>query len=685
MPAAERTHPVAEQAGAGAVMVLAAQRFASPLPPDAEPEPGQQAWEDLPFVTALLPRLHQAYRKLAYDVEIVENPVRRTVLEKWDDAVTKGFRIVHVISHGATSLADAVRSRSAEDSEQLCFVPSCGQTGNGTDVVQWVRTAHRRAEPMLFVVDLCRAGRAARIAQLAQVPDDELNAWVVAATSPAEPAYDGTFSEIVGEVLEQIAANGLDTDPSIEFVRWDRLVFVIQQRLTAAGSTQRIHATKIDPSQPPPELPFFRNPNWVSDERRARVQAITPPVRPFVADLGADHFIDRVGDHFVGRRQQLGDLAPWLDDVTVGGLKVVTGAPGAGKSALLGALACAGHPEIVAAVPDVRACLAAQCPEGTPSANDGLAAIHARGRDLDAVLVSLAAQWRLDPGEGALSARALVAAVLDLETVPALVFDALDEADDPVHLLRELLLPLVRAVRADGAPACRLLVGTRRRPDFEPLLKQAGAAGAVVDLDDVPEAELRADLEQHLLRVLADHTAYREPARRHVRAVLARTVARTLAEDPRRRREWGPFLVARIFSRSLVALQPATDAVSAAVLGASAPRTLPDVLELDLSLHPEKDALRAALAAVAWAKGQGFPTEAVAAIAPAFHRSVTEDNVRELLAAGRFYLRTSVEADGSVLYRLFHQGLADYLKATPWGKESGHEDPGSPRDRELPS
>lgn len=93
---------------------------------------------------------------------------------------------------------------------------------------------------------------------------------------------------------------------------------------------------------------------------------------------------------------------------------------------------------------------------------------------------------------------------------------------------------------------------------------------------------------------------------------------------------------------------------------------MPDVLELDLSLQDDGPRLRAVLAAVAWAKGEGFPTEAIAAVAPEFDPGVSEENVRPLLEAARFYLRTGVENDGSTLYRLFHQGLADYLRARPY-------------------
>ena len=654
----------------GSVLLMASQHFASSTPEGAEPEPFHPTWEELPFIDKLLPRLSRAYTNLSYSIDLVKDPVRLEVMNKWDNAITYGFQIVHVISHGSTSLSDPTRSRSADDPEQLNFVPSCGHPGNGTDVVQWIRTAHRQPQPMLFIVDLCRAGRAARISHLTNVHAEDLHAWVIAATSQTDVAYDGRFSEAVADVLEQIADNGLDTDPSIEFVRWSRLVRAMQLRLEASGSSQRIHATMIDPSQPLPFLRFFRNPNWSPDVQREKLERINTSVRAFATDLGAEHFLDRVGDHFVGRHQQLSELAPWLDDMAIGGLRVVTGAPGSGKSALLGALACAGHCEIVAVVPEIRAYLAAQCPEGAPSPNNSLAAIHARGRDLETILRSLAEQWSITGATEPVTPSTIISAISKFDAIPALIFDALDEADNPIELTHELLLPFATRTRPDGSPICRLVIGTRRGPAAEPLITRAVATGdALVDLDVVPTNELRADLERHLLRALADMPPYKEPRQRPIRSALAAAVANTLTASSHTPREWGSFLVARIFSRSLVTLPPATDVQTAITLGASVPQSLPDVLELDLSLHADRPKLRAVLAAIAWAKGLGFPTDAILAVAPEFDSGVQESNVRALLNNARFYLRTSIDEDGATLYRLFHQGLSDYLKSKPWASE----------------
>ncbi|MDX3847865.1 ATP-binding protein [Streptomyces europaeiscabiei] len=662
------------------VLLMGVARFASTAATQGEPEPGSIVWRGLPFVPVVMSRLNLAYKSIGYGVVEVADPDRRAVLNESDEAImSASTRIVHVISHGSVA-EDLNRSRAAANPEHIHMVPACGQVGNGTNVSQWVSTAHERPEPTLFIVDLCRAGRAARLSELTRVPDGDRNAWVIAGTSPDLPAYDGRFSEAVAEVLEQIAAHGLDTSPSLRFVRWDRVTRAVQQTLEALGSTQRLHTTPVDVSQELPELPFFPNPRWRHDERLEKLHSVEAPVRAFVADLGAEHFIDRVGDHFVGRRSQLEWLATWLDDHRTGGLRVVTGAPGSGKSALLGALVCAGHEAIISAAPDIRTYLTAQDPDGVCSPNPLLAAIHARGRDLDAILDSLAAQWNL-PAEPdrPWTVADLLAEIRALPAVPALIFDALDEAEDPQGLLRSLLLPLAKAIRPDGQPAIRLLVGTRRW-GFGTLLDMAGQREGLLDLDDVPPDEVRNDLRSHMLRRLSQLPQYSGPGQRAIRTALADTVAEALTQNPDRMPEWGPFLVARIFGQVLESLPPATEVEGAAALGASVPRSLPAVLELDVGSHPDSRALRAVLAAVAFAKGDGFPTEAIAAVAPEFAPELLTETaksepgedrdrlqrIRALLDAGSFYLRTGVESDGATLYRLFHQGLADYLQDEPY-------------------
>ncbi len=98
------------------------------------------------------------------------------------------------------------------------------------------------------------------------------------------------------------------------------------------------------------------------------------------------------------------------------------------------------------------------------------------------------------------------------------------------------------------------------------------------------------------------------------------------------------------------------------------PRTLPQVLELDSGTRPGSPWRRALLAVLARVGGAGIPRAVLpAALAAVTGQSnpPTIDQVADELAALRFYLRTTADTDGTALYRLFHQGLADHLRTDP--------------------
>ncbi|MGW4529215.1 hypothetical protein [Amycolatopsis sp. NPDC004378] len=77
--------------------------------------------------------------------------------------------------------------------------------------------------------------------------------------------------------------------------------------------------------------------------------------------------------------------------------------------------------------------------------------------------------------------------------------------------------------------------------------------------------------------------------------------------------------------------------------------------------------------------GEGAPADVVGFLAAGFCSTAGEDRVRASLDAGRFYLRTTVEQDGTTLYRLLHQSLADYLRRYPMSviAENDPDDAGS--------
>ncbi|MFF4352643.1 caspase family protein [Streptomyces sp. NPDC001530] len=642
-------------------LVVGVGRFAAPVVADEEAPVGGTAWQPLAFVYEVVPEVMKALKGVGYDVVSSLDPDARALRAAVDRAAEDGCRVVHVVAHGVTARGG--------DPQRLDVVPSDTRFGQGTNISGWISDAQTVGHPVLFLLDLCHAGRSARLPFLMPGAEREVHAWVIAASGGDESAYDGRFSRAVADVLGDIARTGLGADPTRRHVAFSVVAKHIRRRVEAMpGLPQQVHATLLDPSMDEPDLPFFPNPRYRHDPAELARQRIEPPVRAFLDDL--DHFVDRAGDHFVGRRSALRRLAPWLDDDCAVGIRVVTGSPGAGKSALLGALVCAAHPELADAAPQVRLRLRAQDPAGCPSPNPHLAAVHARQRSLRDLLRSLARQLGLLPAEW--TAAELIEAVAALPDPPPIVVDALDEALDPDAVTRSLLLPLAHAARADDRPVCRLLVGMRPWEQFTALRDLAHDTGGLVDLDTVEGAELRADLADFVADQLAEFTGYGPPGQREVRERLAASVAAHLTTEGARERGWGAFLVAGIFLRYLSAVEPATTLDAAVELGATVPHTLPDVLDLDLAANPDRESVRAVLGALAYAKGEGMPAETIGQLAAALSPVPDgfEDPVRlqVLLDEGRFYLRTGIEADGTTLYRLFHQGLADHLRAHDPGR-----------------
>lgn len=618
--------------------------------------------QPLVFVNEVVPEVERAFVDLRYDTTVLREPDRTglvravtAILDSDDSGI-----ILHVVSHGEVG----------DDDNRLDVVPACGHVGLGTNVSEWVSTAQQRSNPALFLLDLCRAGKAARLPWLTNLGGRDALVWVIAGAGPDEDAFDGRFSMAVAAVLAQLAKDGLGTDPSRRYVSFQTVARRIAERVEAMpGLPQRVHATLIDPAQEVAELPFFPNPRYSDDPQREARQAIESPLRSFLDELDdvldSEHFLGRVGSHFAGRRKQLRMLARWMDGgFPASGLRVVVGSPGVGKSALLGALVCSAHPVLADAVPHVRARLETS---GCPSRNGYLGAVHARQRRAEELIASLARQFGFSETGDGWTTFDLIREFKALPTTPVVVVDAVDEALHPRQVMSELLFPLAAAVRMDNTPVCRLLVGLRPLHQSASVNDLAVRAGELLDLDKVTPAELRVDIEEYLNARLSDLPRYATAAQRPVRERLAATIAERLVSKSSQPSgpQWGAFLVAGLFAGYLNGIAPAMTVEEAEQLGATVPRSLPEVLELDLGVHLFGAKLRATLAALAYAKGEGMPAEVAGLVAAGFADDMRAEDVINCLDAGRFYLRTTVERDGTTLYRLLHQSLADYLRRFP--------------------
>jgi len=642
----------------------------TPAGTDGEDEPDLTPFADLDYAAEYTRELHAALREAGYDSDLVVDPAALTA-ENLGGRVEQhlasgGVAVVHVLSRGEYTPNGAVY-----------VVGSDAARSKRTRVEDWrIAVADDPSAPMtLFLLDLCHAGAANRYWQ-PPVYGAQERAWVIAATGADRPAYAGRLTRAATTVIHRITSGELDLAPTVRTVGFDVLFERIGKEirtlaLAEGGHLQDPMATPVMGAQP--ELPFFPNPHYQPNPTAEAAAAVEPATAPFLDPaLDEEHFRDRAAGRgraagritaacFTGRAPQLRKLAAWMDGDGPGGVMVVTGSPGAGKSALLGLLVCAAHPGLRGATQDLWRAAAAR-----PSENPDLTAVHARQRALPVILRSLTAQLHLDPdlADGELTPAGVINAITRRTAPPVVVIDAVDEAPDHQQLVDHLLIPLTRARRGDGTSACRLLVGMRPWREFGSLLDLAHRIGEVIDLDAIPAEQRRRDVADYVTALLELLPRYARATYRAGRRAFADAVAATLVNYDTATVRWGEFLVASLYTHTISLNSPdqLIDAAGAARLGASVPRTLPEVLELDLAARPASRWRRAVLTALAHARGVGIPRSVLPAAVAGEQVAPLVEQITEELDALRFYLRTGADTDGSTLYRLFHQGLADHLR-----------------------
>ncbi|MGW3246548.1 hypothetical protein [Streptomyces sp. NPDC001070] len=601
--------------------------------------------------------------------------------------------IVHIVGHG--ELADG-------SSEKLYILGSNGDrlgrpVGGWIDLIEDHPQRHR---PMtLFVLDVCYAGQAAVTAWHSRMDVNKRRAWVLAATGPDKQAFGYRLSQALVRVMEKYRDLEVRFDPSLRYIPastvWRDIGHAVAELAERANGLPQSITTSLVPSHADlSQLPFFPNPTYTPQSATSALALGLSPEIARLADWATDplHFMRRAGGaepvdrdwaegYFSGRTTQLDTITAWLDnDTAAPALRVVTGKAGAGKSALLGILLCAAHPALRRPTRPLWAGL----DDHVPGENNRIAAVHARRLGLDDIIASLTRQLRHitasdappHPDEETQDTAGEPAEQL-LNLLPpgsrpvSIVIDALDEALKPEDITTALLLPLARhAQTADSR--LRLLIATREDARFDQLLSLTRGTGACTDLSTIPPHEVRQDVAAYAKRLLTADGPYTGSALRAVRDTLAETIAETLTTHApagpgqgTEALEWGEFLTAGLYIHHLLAIPPAATPEEAARLGRAVPRSLPNLLELDLQRHADRNHLRPVLTALAFAQGRGMPESVLV------HAALTLDgdpplSLQDLYALldgeARFYLRRDIDSDGTTLYRLFHEGLADWLR-----------------------
>ncbi|MFE1557149.1 hypothetical protein ACFW6V_19475 [Streptomyces sp. NPDC058734] len=580
------------------------------------------------------------------------------------------FTVIHLLAHG-------------EPTRNGHGIQAVGGDGRLTEeLARWVNMAENqdtdgRGDPaVLLILDLRHSGAVVTEHLRSLVRPERRRVWVLAACHSGQDAYDGRLSAAVDEVLRGFASGTLKLDTSVPYIpiaRFCREVALhVESRSTALNPQsveQPLAALGADLSH----LRFFANPGYepAGARRLTGVDSAVFTLLDEVADArhfvirahGADSAFGNLGaPSFTGRSDELRQLADWLDGHGPS-LRVVTGVPGVGKSALIGTFVCAAHPALHETTEQLWRPSGGDIHEST----DELAIVHARRRSVPEILTSLATQWELgSPGDATTwTTDRLVTALRAKPVPPCLVMDAVDEAEHPADLVSGVLLPLASMRRSDGGPLCRMLVATRPEAAPRPLIEAARACDGLIDLDEVSPVRLHKDLSRFVLRVLRPLLPGVSPWCSLAAAEsLGGALADTLLSGSR---EWGEFLVAGLYLRLLQEqVRPPMTTEEAERLGSDVPRTLDAVLDLHLRLDP-RPGLHELLAALAWAEGAGMPEVLLTQVANPGPAPAGEDRATtaDLLQTARFYIRRNVDREGAPLYRLFHQGLADRLRGHP--------------------
>ena len=371
----------------------------------------------------------------------------------------------------------------------------------------------------------------------------------------------------------------------------------------------------------------------------------------------------RPGWFFTGRRQALTQLVAWLTapPAPADNVRVVTGGPGSGKSAVLARLVTmsnlgyrSGMPEPLA--PDDPV---AGLPPGTIDV-----AVHARTAPVSEVVSALAAA----AGAPQADLDGLIDKLLERPEAFTIAVDALDEADDP----RALAQALCQMANETADAGVRLLVGTRSGGPDRWLITDLGLSArdddpALIDLD-TPAYLSRDDLAEYVRRrlLLADvpPVAGRPDTPYRGSEALAGQVAVAVADAA-----YPAFLIGQLVSRALL--------LRSQPLSPHGPgwQQLPKTVAVAMDQYlgsvgdkAEQDRVEELLRPLAYARGDGLPLDdaglwprlATALARPG--RRYTAGDVATLLDTAADYLIETVITGQAAYYRLYHQALSDRLR-----------------------
>ncbi|MFG2919266.1 hypothetical protein ACGF0D_41110 [Kitasatospora sp. NPDC048298] len=396
--------------------------------------------------------------------------------------------------------------------------------------------------------------------------------------------------------------------------------------------------------------------------------------------------------YFHGRTEERDHILRWLATATRGTL-VVTGPAGSGKSALLGHVLLHTRTRLRDVL--VRHGHLTALPAEVPCPDDPFDLVaHLSGLSL-ARTVQLVAEAvglpdlvrHADDGQPpAVLAARLVARLRARPTRLTLLFDALDEAEQPLLIAALLLRPLA------ALPAVRVVIGTRRsthegpdqpaptdtdildalRPRSDrtrPTRREAGPRADVQQWADVEHVEVKQDPQALAGYLHAKLDAARQRGALDADdATIEDAVHRLVADHQQHGAEPQQFLYVRLAAHELLN-DPGLLSDPTPLIGRTHRQLFTRALQ---RLHRTNPDYAPLLRALGLAQGRGLPAQdgiwALAADALAVHalesRTDTGAGIPELLRDAAPYLTLDHEHERSV-YRLAHRTFTEHFTADP--------------------
>ncbi|MFN8647680.1 MAG: ATP-binding protein [Gemmatimonadales bacterium] len=525
-----------------------------------------------------------------------------------------------------------------------------------SDLIPLVWTGDRH---VLLILDTCHAGAgtAEAMALLGRLREADGGAargyglHLVAAARSIELARTRAFMDALDEVVRTGRAGGSEE----EYLRPDAVLEQVNALLGAAADGVRQHAELTGRAEG--LFRFFPNAWW---DPRLRVGTAPEEARAVLARLQratlASHWGPRARGVaaasegswlFTGRSRAVRRLLAWLEAPAGGAGLIVTGPPGAGKSALLARVVTLADPVVreearragaLEGVPD----------QELPRLGLVTVAVHARRKTAADVALELAVALGADLASGETDPEVLARAAAVGRAEPAtVVIDALDEAQQP-----EQLAALLRSL-VERAPRLRLVVGLRADGGASRLARSLGRRFEVLDVSSA-EYLRAADITAYVERSLRapDGSPYRAPGQEE----YARKVSRAIG-----RRAGGSFLVASITARVLAGRAAV---IPTAELG-RLPAEVGEAFGFDLQRFTPAEQLEAVavLGALAFAQGRGLPL----ALWPAFAEAIggvafDEHDLERWLERAGYYVTRDV-GQGVAVFRLYHEEFGRFLRA----------------------